>query len=1048
MAEPILGRKVLKEFISKKKWNEKKLECDQKVFQKWSNALNGKWANVKETELTSPFYDQVLLNILGYTEGPSKEYTIGFENRTKSSAQKPDVILGGFSETNHSQPEALIEFESPYTPLDAHNVGVEQAFSYQSQYSQSVRWIIASNFRETRLYDSTREHVEVFKIEKLAKSMDEIKKFIFFLSANSIVKSLNKQGETLELAVANNVADQKKISDKFYSDYLQTRNKLLDNIKTNNPTIPTKKVFTYAQKILDRFIFIAFAQDYKLIPQNTFKNVLNTPKGSFERYPIWAQMKGLFNAIDKGWPEKSINRFNGGLFKTDAELDNLSVTNDIFKSFEVIDNYDFKTDLSVNLLGHIFEQAINDIDAAKSNTDYSSKRKKDGIFYTPSEITSFLLTETLQSWINDAYKELNLNKKNNFTERDYKEFRDSYMSSSSTKRPTKKARSVSDYIIKLEKLADKIKSIKIIDPAVGSGSFLTQALENLKTLLDQINNTIESITLQPSFPTNDTDILSNNLFGVDINKESVEIAKLSLWLRTANNKKPLTTLDNNLKVGNSIIDDIQIASNAFIWGQEFKEVFIKNRGFDIVLGNPPYVFSSENMTEKEKKYYSNHYAMSEYQENLYRVFTEKGFNLLKPGGWLGFIIPKTWFTNDYFGKMRSFLMKETTNLKIIDVQDRVFEDANVDTSLVIFKKPFANTPASTTTTVGIWKDNKIQFEQQRKIDSNIQAPIAINQTNKILENIEKKILEHSDNGQDNIGSNLKITDGIKLFERGKGIPKQPIEKENFTNFKTNNNFFNTIQLRDDYYPFYDGKKLHRYQLLNTEKYLHYGKHLAAPRKLENFSGKHIIIRRIPNKGKYILISTIVDGNSIHLHEQSIWDAHSKNEKYPLEFMLGILNSSITSYWLIMKLGVLSRSTFPQLRSSAIKGIPVIKVSKKRQNIIVKKVSQIIKLENRKSEIIYSYQKSLNIINSTKAPAFDSLIQDTSRINAWLKKNVPVRRLVETFNYVNDLIQEFKVHSDKTSQLSKDIDMQLYSTLSLTNREIQEMDDVFKQISKK
>ena len=112
-----------------------------------------------------------------------------------------------------------------------------------------------------------------------------------------------------------------------------------------------------------------------------------------------------------------------------------------------------------------------------SITDYSSKRKKDGIFYTPSEITSFLLTETLQSWINDAYKELNLNKKNNFTERDYKEFRDSYMNSSSTKSPTKKARSVSDYIIKLEKLADKIKSIKIIDPAVGSGSFLTQALE-------------------------------------------------------------------------------------------------------------------------------------------------------------------------------------------------------------------------------------------------------------------------------------------------------------------------------------------------------------------------------------------------------------------------------------------------------------------------------------------------------------------------------------------------------------------------------------------
>lgn len=1048
MAEPILGKKVLKEFISKRNWNTKKLLDDQKVFQKWANALNGKWANTKETELTSPFYNQVLLNILDYKEGPSQKYTIGYENSTKSSAQKPDVILGNFSETNHSQPDALIEFESPYTPLDAHNVGVEQAFSYQSQYSKSVRWIIASNFRETRIYDSTREHVEVFKIEELAKNVDEIKRFIFFLGKQSIVKSLDNQEKSLEIAVANNVADQKEISDKFYEDYLQTRNKLLDNIKDNNPAIPTKKVFTYAQKILDRFIFIAFAQDYKLIPKNTFKSVLNAPKGSFERYPIWSQMKGLFSAIDKGWPEKSINRFNGGLFKPDAEIDSLSITDDIFKSFETIDNYDFKTDLSINLLGHIFEQAINDIDAAKSNIDYSSKRKKDGIFYTPSEITSFLLNETLQSWINDAYEDLSLDKSPNFTEEDYADFRDSYMNSSSSKKPTKKARNVSKYIVSLEKLADKIKSIKIVDPAVGSGSFLTQALESLKALLDQINSTINSITLQPSFPTNDTDILSNNLFGVDINKESVEIAKLSLWLRTANNKKPLTTLDNNLKVGNSVINDTQIASNAFIWGQEFKEVFIKNRGFDIVLGNPPYVFSSENMTVDEKKYYSHNFKMSEYQENLYRIFTEKGFNLLKPGGWFGFIVPKTWFTNDYFGKMRSFLLKKTINVKIIDVQDRIFEDASVDTSLIIFKKPLANTPVATTMTVGLWKNNKIQFEQKKQIESNTQAPIAINQTNKILENIIKKILNHSNNGQNNVDVNLKITDGIKLYERGKGIPKQPTNKEDFNKFKTNNNFFNSIPLNESYYPFYDGNMLHRYQLLNTNKYLHYGKHLAAPRKLTNFSGKHIIIRRIPNKGKYILMSTIVGKEYVHLHEQSIWDAQPKNENYSLEFMLGFLNSSIASYWLIMKLGVLSRSTFPQLRSSAIKSIPIITVSNKRQDIIANKVSQIIELENRQLNITNNYQNSLRVISPKKFPLFDSLLKNTNLINTWLNKNVPVKKIAEISNYIDDLVQEFKINLSKITQLSKEIDTQFYTTLNLTNREIQEMTDVFNQISKK
>ena len=85
----------------------------------------------------------------------------------------------------------------------------------------------------------------------------------------------------------------------------------------------------------------------------------------------------------------------------------------------------------------------------------------------------------------------------------------------------------------------------------------------------------------------------------------------------------------------------------------------------------------------EKKYYRNNYVMSEYQENLYRIFTEKGFNLLTPGGWFGFIVPNTWFSNKYFSKMRHFLFTKTNHLKIIGSQDKVFEDASVDTSLII-----------------------------------------------------------------------------------------------------------------------------------------------------------------------------------------------------------------------------------------------------------------------------------------------------------------------------------------------------------------------------
>lgn len=546
MADPILGKRTLAKCIKEYNWNEEKLKKDQKIILRWAKALDGEWANTKETELTNPFYEQVLIKILGYKEGPDNSYTMAYENHTKSSAQKPDVILGNFTAQSHDQPQALIEMESPYTPLDAHNQGVEQAFSYQSQYDQPVRWIIASNFRETRIYDRTREHVEIFYIKKLAHDIKELKKFIFFLGAKSIVNSNKTEKNSLEKAVENNVADQKQISTKFYADYLTTRENLIKNITKNNPTVTHQQAFTYAQKILDRFIFIAFTQDYGLIPPKTFESVTRVQGATFNRYPIWNQMKELFNAIDKGWPEKHINHFNGGLFKPDPEIDELGITDDVFEYFKIIDDYDFKTDLSVNLLGHIFEQAINDIEAAKTGNQNSSKRKKDGIFYTPSSITSYLLNETLQSWLADAYKEIGLDSEPSFKEKDYDEYRKYYITASSNRsQPNKRAKAVSSYVSKLEQLEEKIKGIKIVDPAVGSGSFLTQALENLESLLGQIKNTIDGITLQPSFPTPDTQILSNNLFGVDINKESVEIAKLSLWLRTANKSKPLTTLDNN-----------------------------------------------------------------------------------------------------------------------------------------------------------------------------------------------------------------------------------------------------------------------------------------------------------------------------------------------------------------------------------------------------------------------------------------------------------------------------------------------------------------------
>ncbi|RWZ62697.1 hypothetical protein EQH89_06255 [Lacticaseibacillus paracasei] len=248
MVESILSPRSLIRAISEIDWDEQKLESERLIFLKWANSLDAAWGKKNETELTNPFYSQILVGVLGYVEGPQSEYTIAYENRTKTTTQKPDVVLGKFDDLNPgTQPTALIEFESPATSLDEKEKGVGQAFRYQSQYVEPVRWIIASNFREIRIYDRTREHVETFDIHALANDDNQIKRLHIFLGAPQIVGMSEADGvPLLDELVENNVAEQERISKAFYSDYVEVRRNVEQNITENNPDVSGDQAFSYA----------------------------------------------------------------------------------------------------------------------------------------------------------------------------------------------------------------------------------------------------------------------------------------------------------------------------------------------------------------------------------------------------------------------------------------------------------------------------------------------------------------------------------------------------------------------------------------------------------------------------------------------------------------------------------------------------------------------------------------------------------------------------------------------------------------------------------
>ncbi len=565
----------------------------------------------------------------------------------------------------------FVEAKAPHENLDSEK-HVLQAKRY-AWSTKEVFAVILTDFDEFRCYDASLE----------PDARDPHRGLLLHLRYNEYLENSDKLWEFSRERVAAGSIEamlptekrilhfRKPVDQKFLQDVTRWRGELAIAVHQRSPGIGVRELTEIVQRLLDRFIFIRVAEDQQILPNRSLWERVQEWKAIGGRKPLLPMLNFLFHQINED--------FNGEIFKyhpcEEIKVEDWKIGKMIEGLYPPESPYRWDN-IPVDLFGAIYERYLGKTIYVKEGgvevEDKPEVRKSGGVYYTPKYIVDYIVANTVGDLVEG-------------------------------KRP------------------QEIEKLRILDPACGSGSFLLSAFQYLIDYhLRFYEAHLDEAKMESMFPeltrTADggfrlsiwrkTKILANNLCGVDLDSQAVEITMMNLYLKALEGEKGLPnrqhllpSLMSNIRCGNSLVSaDIhengslsveqRRAVNPFDWSSStngFGEI-LAGGGFDAILGNPPYI-RIQNLDSAQVEYFNSRYQAATGKYDIYVLFIEKAAQLLRDQGVLGMILPNKFLTASYGAGVRSLITKRALLYGIVDfAASQVFEQATTYTCLLFLKK--------------------------------------------------------------------------------------------------------------------------------------------------------------------------------------------------------------------------------------------------------------------------------------------------------------------------------------------------------------------------